>query len=156
MSEAEFEAIARMLIAETGGRGDRAELAAIAQVAVNRARVDGISVVEVLTPPGRWSRGVWNSSDRWASDFRNAHKWTGYDRATEIATAVLDGSEPNRIGPRVQFVHARNFNGCAGDGDCPNPKYPRCVDTPSGGRCSPSWVASNPVHIGRATFSVIS
>jgi len=146
------DALARMLVAETGGRGDRAELAAIAQVAVNRARHDGIDVVAVVSPPGRWSRGVWNTSDRWARDFRGAERWAGFGRARAIAIEVLSGSSESKIGGRVQFVHAANFDRCADSATCRNGWV--CMPTPSGPRCVPRWSTVDPVHVGRATFSV--
>ena len=154
------KALASMLIAETGGRGDVEELQAIAQVAVNRAERDGSSVTDVVTPPGKSSNGVWNTSQQFKRDFDQAPNHRNFARALEIAEAVLSQNYENQIGTRRQFVHAANFNRCSGQGPCDSGRASQvgrrswqCIQTQSGRRCVPSWAAVDPVNVGRATFS---
>ena len=155
------ESAARMLIAETGARGSAAELESIVQVAVNRADKDGVSVADVVGPPGRSSRGVWNNSEQFKADFENAHnRGLSWVRALEIAQRVTAGTTQNRIGTRLHFIHAANFPPCTGPGQCDSGRESQrgrerwqCIETPSGWRCVPSWAAVDPVSVGRATFS---
>ena len=163
-TDADVVAVARMLIAETGARGDGAELEGIAQVAHNRAARDGTSPSIVVGPPGSSTRGVWNNSDQFAADFAGAHRrGLAWVRAQEISRRVADGIAPNRIGTRLHFVHAQNFRRCAGTGECDSGRESQrgrkpwqCVQTGAGKRCVPSWAAVDPVNVGRATFSVPS
>lgn len=126
----DVEALARMLIVETGLNMSQEEMAQIAFVAINRARRNNRSIPEVVTPPGRPN---WNSSSTYARLFKAADSTPVWTKAKVFARRVLNGEFPNK-GYR-NFVHPEHMSGppCFGRPVLTNTKY--------GWRCVPPEVA---------------
>ena len=144
----EIQDLARIVVSETGGRGTPDERAAIAHVAVNRARKWGASIHDVgygrVRPPKYpRARSVWNKGTQWHQKLNTAPQHPAYPAMYQLASGVLTGRVPSPIGTaKTLFVH---------------------TDTQRRlGREIPSWIISRaqggtaptePVRVGRATFA---
>lgn len=142
-SEADADALARMLIAETSFSRDPAEMAQIVWVAINRSTTPGRTLRGVVTPPGL---PVWNGSSAYASRFYAAPQNPRFAAAKVFVREVLSGARPNLIGDRRSFVHPSGM---------PTPPCAEnrvAASTSAGTRCLPSWVLSGK-RVGGALFA---
>ena len=144
----EADALARLLMTETGMRADRREIAAIGQVVLNRALEYNAAVADVaynrISPPKYLrARQKWNAGAGWDDMMaRNGPNKPTYAAALALADSLLRGQEPNEIGSRTQFVHPGTQTRL--------------------GRTLPSWIVSKsqggaaryePIDIGAARFA---
>lgn len=155
-TEQDVDHLARTIWAETsvlGLPGRRSEFEAIGQVGINRARINNISLVDTLRPPGR---PLWNGSGTFRQRWNDAPNEPRFNTALEISRQLLSGEAPNLIGDRMQFVHPSGSPRCANDSSCKGRRM--CVD----GRCIPIWSIAardggnaphEPIRIGRAIVS---
>lgn len=161
-SDAEY--LARILMIEAAS-GARNEWAAIAWVAVNRARRAQSSVRAVVASNAWFGSGASAESairrvqapSGSRPDGRTAPpQYAQYPSALSFATALLEGRVPNPIGPRRHFVHPQSLPICTPDTAVPAGRV--CVD----GRLFPRWSVSTsrggsaehePIQIGRGVFS---
>lgn len=143
----DIEAMARMLLTETDLALGPDEMAQIVWVAVNRAKKWGVSLAEVVTPPG--SPRAWNTGAVYAQRFAAASSSSRWTQALAFVQDVIAGRVvPNR--GYTLFVHPQRM------------PLPPCVSTPSaprvemstvyGTRCLPSWIAQG-TQVGRALFA---
>lgn len=137
---ADVEALARMLIVETGLNMSTEEMAQIAFVAINRAQRYKRSIPEVVIPPGRPN---WNGSSTYARLFAAADSKSVWEKAKAFARRVLAGEFQNK-GYR-NFVHPEHMAGppCFG--------RPVVASTKYGLRCVPPEVAQG-TQINRTLF----
>ena len=137
---ADVEALARMLIVETGLNMSTEEMAQIAFVAINRARRYNTSIPEVVIPPGRPN---WNGSSTYARLFEAADSKPVWEKAKAFARRVLAGEFQNK-GYR-NFVHPEHMAGppCFG--------RPVVASTKYGLRCVPPEVAQG-TQISKTLF----
>lgn len=135
------EALAHMLIAETSFSRDKNEMAQIVFVAINRAKKYGVSLAEVVIPPGT---PVWNNGAPYRSRFDGAMRNVRYDAALAFVDAVLAGKYKN--GGYTAFVHP------TGMPEPPCSASRVVANTFAGTRCLPSWALGGKV-VGGAMFS---
>ncbi len=161
------EYLARVTMLEAA-RGSREEWIAIQWVAINRARAAQISVRDVVATtswPGGGASGrafveavqaPSGVSYRSAFGHPSPPDVRGYDRALDVAHAILAGEIRNPIGGRTHFVHPQSLRRCDVAGELPDGRI--CLD----GRAYPRWAVSkdqggraalDPRRIGRAVFS---
>jgi hypothetical protein len=173
--------LARVLIMEAGDIGPGDEWAAIANVAMNRAKKRGLPIKEVVANtswPGGGPRGRLfvkaiqsnETSGKLTSTYKTkdgkkktikksppmaSRRWSA---AYQFAYKTLMGDISNPIGNRTHFVHP---------GGMPKTKQPDGTKNKSGsriafkGRWLPPWVlpetvggtADNPKKVGRAVFA---
>ncbi len=134
------EALAHMLIAETSFSRDKNEMAQIVFVAINRAKKYGVSIADVVTPPGT---PVWNTGSPYRSRFDGAMRNVRYDAALAFANEVLAGKYKN--GGYTSFVHPSGM-------PAPPCSANRVASaTNAGSRCLPTW-AVNGKTVGGAVF----
>jgi hypothetical protein len=147
-SDADLDNLARMLIAETTFARAPDEMAAIVQIAINRARKRGVSISRVLIPPGRPMQ--WNGEPDYARSYYAADNHPRFAAARAFAAAVLAGERSNPIGGRTQFVHP----GRMPKPPCkPNRTWTDTGDI-AGPRCLPDWIlTSNQTRVGGALFA---
>jgi hypothetical protein len=145
--EDDAEAIARMLITETRMRAPEAELAAIAQVAINRAKKWNAPILDVVSGPKTDSiRMGWNGSSKYTSVFDTAESRQEWKVAVAFAHRVLNGEFKKHS--FITFIHPGGMPTppCRTDG------AKRIVaDTIAGQRCIPEW--SFKQTIGKAMFA---
>ncbi len=108
--ESEADALARLIICETGGRRSAREIAQIAHVAINRAReyqatVRDVAYNAIKTPKYARNRQVWNAGGRWGSMMANASSSARFPDMVAYALQILRGEIPSEIGERTQFIH---------------------------------------------------
>jgi hypothetical protein len=157
LSDAEIDAAARALIAETSllPKHSQKELAGIFFVGLNRAKARGWpqehnALVEAFTPPGQ---PLWNGAQRYRERFANADQNPRFAKALEVVKRISDGKIQNPIGSRKNFVHPSGMPRCGEDSDCRSNRF-KCIE----GRCLPIWSVSGtaryePIEIGQARFS---
>lgn len=148
VSDTDLTNTARMLISETGFLRDPNEMAAIVQVAINRANARGVPLSKVVVPA---IVPAWNNSPKYAALFAAAASNQRLPAAKAFVADVLMGKWPNRIGNRRMFVHpsGQPVPPCASSA-----KAPRLdVSTFAGERCLPPWALVNPVRVGGAQFA---
>lgn len=138
-----------MLITETGFRRDPTEMAAIVQVAINRARARGVSLGTVVRPKAPPGTPAWNNSDKYEELFDYAAKNPRLALAKAFVAEVLRGQRSSPVGPRKHFVHpaAMPVPPCISTERAPR----TAVDTFAGTRCLPPW--SPYLRIGGALFA---
>lgn len=138
----DLDALASMLIAETGFARSQAEMAQIVWVAVNRARKYGKPIYEIVSPAGR--RPAWNTGALYKKRFDAASANPRWDAARSFASKVIGGAYRN-IGATT-FVHPRAMPTppCA-----PNRT---AMSTSAGTRCLPDWIADGR-QVGGALFA---
>lgn len=142
----DLDALANMLITETGFRRDKREMAQIVYVAINRARKYDAPISRVVAP-GRPSGVIaWNASSNYRRRFNAAKSNPRWEAAREFAADILDGSSSYRNAGYTSFVHP---------GGMPTPP---CAEnrvakaTFAGTRCLPKWVATGD-RVGGAMFA---
>jgi len=136
------DGLASMILAETDLGLGRDEMAQIVWIAVNRSVRHGVSILDVVTPPGN---PTWNGSALYASRFNAARGRSSWGAAQQFVTDVLAGKvAPNR--GYTLFVHPQGM------------PVPPCaanrvqMSTQSGVRCMPAWIAQG-TQIGHAVFA---
>jgi hypothetical protein len=156
--ERDLDALADMLITETGFRKTKAEMSAIVFIAVNRARSQKKPIWYVVQPGTRSSGSCptarstqclqWNSGSAYRRLFENARNNTNWLEARSFASNVLGGAYPNP-GATV-FVHPGHSNFDMPCGSNPNwsPSYVPGYGT----RCIPTWAHKGKV-IGSGLFA---
>lgn len=127
----DLDALADMLITETGFKKSKPEMAQIIWVAVNRARKQNRPIWFVVQP-GRVPRPVWNTGALYRHRFERARSFSAWNDARAFAKKVLAGAYPNR--GYTSFVHPY-----------PMPKPPCAsnrvaTSTRYGTRCLPTWI----------------
>jgi hypothetical protein len=140
-SEADLDALTRMLIAETGFTSSKAEMAQIVFIAVNRARRNGKTLREVVTPPGT---PTWNVGALYRKRFIEAMQNPRWTAARLFVQDVLDGVYVN--GGFTSFVHP------AGMPTPPCSSNRVEASTVAGVRCIPDWITKGRV-VGSAMFA---
>ena len=171
VSEIERDALARLIWAETSMHGPQEEHAGIIMIALNRAGHPRYSILDVATPPGRSSEGVWNNGRVFRERWQNAPNHKSFARARALVDGLVDGKILNPIGDaRKLFVHPTGLNRCSGatysgnkgkrakHNGKPIGNRRRCV----GGRALPAWSVAktdggtaprDPITVGRGLFS---
>jgi hypothetical protein len=141
-SEKDLDALASMLITETGFARDKNEMAQIVFVALNRSRNHGKPVRDIVAPSQR--APVWNSGSVYKSRFEAAENDPRWSDARKFAQDVLAGAYRN-LGATA-FVHPSGM------------PVPPCsssrvaTNTIAGTRCLPGWAVGGRV-IGGAMFA---
>jgi Flp pilus assembly protein TadG len=141
-SLSDADALAHMLIAETGFNRDKNEMTQIVFAAINRAKKYGVTPAATVIPPGT---PTWNGGALYRDRFDDAPNNKRYADAKAFVQAVLSGKSPYKNNGYTSFVHP---------GGMP---VPPCsgnrleTDTVSGKRCLPEWVLSGKV-VGGAMF----
>jgi hypothetical protein len=145
--EADLDALASMLIAETGFARDKNEMAQIVFVAVNRAKKYKSTIANITTPPGR--PVAWNAAAKYRDRFNNASENPRWVAARTFAQSVLNGAYANN--GFSAFVHPENMPTAI---PCVSTvKSPRVLTaTIAGARCLPPWVVGGKV-VGKAMFA---
>lgn len=141
---ADLDALADMLITETGFVGPQPELAQIVYVALNRSRGARKSILNIVSPDAR--APLWNASDKYRRRYEAARDNPRWDTARAFAAKVISGTSgyPNR--GYTKFVHP---------GGMPTPPCSSnrvATATPYGTRCLPSWIVGG-TKVGRALFA---
>lgn len=139
--EADLDALARMLIAETGFTSAKNEMAQIVFVAVNRARRNGKTLREVVTPPGT---PTWNTGALYRKRFVEATQNPRFSAARAFVQDVLDGAYVNS--GATSFIHP------AGMPTPPCSSNRVEASTIAGVRCIPDWITKGRV-VGSAMFA---
>jgi hypothetical protein len=166
-TDADVEAVARMLLAETDFARDCDEMAQIIWVAINRAKNSGNTLSEVVNPPGRPN---WNGHSSYRDRFYKDWGAQRFEATKAFVEAVLTGNpavtsrgpcEPkvfsNMIGTRAFFLHPTGMPTCDNvGGECGNSRV--CTQTFAGPRCLPIWnvdatSAQGVLTVGKARFS---
>lgn len=146
-SEEDLDALASMLVAETGFVRDRNEMAQILFVALNRSRNYGKPLRDIVAP---WQRSpLWNSGAEYKRLFEGAREKPQWDAARRFAQDVLAGEYKN-LGTTA-FIHP---------GRMPVPPCAPCTEkrclvptnTIAGERCIPKWAVGGRV-VGGAMFA---
>lgn len=164
--EADIDALTRMLLVETSFAKSEEEMGGILQVAINRARIYGRSLREVVYPPGSPN---WNADDAYRSWYLAGPDRYGvakFNRARDFVRSYLMGSQRNLVGNSVNFLHPGGMPRCGEEcgagrvksrrtGDCytcENNRGRRCVEVQGyGTRCLPSFSIEKP---GQRVFMV--
>lgn len=140
VNETDVDSLARLLMAETGGRHSYDEETSIMQVAINRAKRHQTSIYNVVRSIR--PAPLWNSSEQYRRALENGHRAANFEKAKERARDILSGAAPNLIGPRRHFVHPATI-------------------LARGGRL-PAWIVSRsqggraeyePIDVGEARFA---
>lgn len=142
--DAGVDALARMLLAETGFKHTEPEMAQIIFIALNRARNWGIPVTLVVSPTGYVPGQAWTTGAIYRSRFERAPTWAAWPAAKMFVRRVLGGAYPN-MGFR-SFVHP---------GGMPRPPCAANrieANTASGRRCIPRWIAGG-TTVGKGLFA---
>jgi len=152
LSDADVDAMTRMLAAETDLARGQDEMVGIAQVAINRSHHSGNSIYDVVTPPGRPN---WNGSSAYLRRYNDAHLNPLFEGGKDFVRDILSGNYQNRIGDRRMFVHPSGMKrqGCSSatlNQECPDNSSRLCADTIAGARCLPRWV-----HPSHASVKVV-
>lgn len=141
-SEQDLDALADMLVVETGGVRDKNEMAQIVFAALNRSRNYGKSVRDIVAP---WQRNpLWNSGADYKRLFEAARDSPRWSQARAFAEDVLAGTYRN-LGATA-FVHP---------GRMPTPPCSSrrvATSTFAGTRCLPGWAVGGRV-VGGAMFA---
>jgi hypothetical protein len=121
----DLDALANMLITETGFNKSREEMAQIVFVALNRAKRYKLPIREVVDP-GRRKFPAWNTGAPYKRLFEGAPTRSKWLAARNFAASVMSGAYRN-LGKR-SFVHPKS------------PRFDMPCDT-RGGKWGPSYVA---------------
>lgn len=161
--ERDLDALADMLITETGFSADKAEMAAIVNIAVNRARSQKKPIWYVVQPgtrpvgscPGMSGARclMWNNGDVYETRFNNARKNAKWGPARVFAATVLAGNYVNT--GATSFVHPGhdNFDMPCKDNEPVRKGLWAPANVPGyGTRCIPKWAAGGKV-IGKGLFA---
>lgn len=138
----DLDALASMLITETGFVHPKREMAQIVFVAINRAAKHHQTLEAVVTPPSQWSVG----DDRYKAIFARAPHDPNWNAAREFAAQVVAGQSGYDNEHLMGFVHPSGM------------PHPPCAsnrvatDTIAGERCLPEWAINGRV-IGKAMFT---
>lgn len=139
---ADLDALASMLIAETDFVRDRNEMAQIVFVAINRAKKYGYTLERVVTPPGK---PTWNGATGYRTRFEDAPGNPRWAAARVFVGQVLSGLLFKNEGATL-FVHPTGLK----EPPCSGPYV--ATSTFAGQRCLPTW-AVNGKLIGGAMFA---
>lgn len=142
--EDDMDALADMLITETGFKHAKPEMAQIVWIAANRARKQNKPLWFVVQP-GAGPRPVWNNGPLYRQRFENARNNSKWVEARAFAQSVIGGAYPN-LG-KTAFIHPQ-----------PMPTPPCATNrvlaqTEWGQRCVPPWVLADTQKIGSAWFA---
>lgn len=141
-SENDLDALASMLITETGFARNKNEMAQIVFVALNRSRNHGKPVRDIVVPSQR--NPVWNSGSVYKSRFEAAENDPRWDAARKFTQDVLAGAYRN-LGATA-FVHPSGM---------PTPPCSSgrvATNTIFGQKCLPGWAVGGRV-VGGAMFA---
>jgi hypothetical protein len=143
----DLDALANMLITETGFRKSREEMAQIVFVALNRANKWRTSIANVVSPYST-AKTVWNDAEPYRDRFLAAKSNPRWGEARAFADAVINGRSGYRNLGATLFLHP------GGMSKPPCGKNRVSVDTGSyyGVRCLPEWSA-RATSVGTARFS---
>ena len=141
--ERDLDALANMLITETGFNKSREEMAQIVYVAINRAKRQGKPIWFVVQP-GSDPRPVWNTGAIYRKRFEEARDNPRWLAARNFASQVLSGAYRN-LGVTA-FVHPKPMPSppCASNRVATSTSY--------GTRCLPKWIVDGR-QIGTAWFA---
>lgn len=139
----DLDALADMLITETGFKKGRTEMAQIVWVAVNRARRQDKPIWFVVQPGGA-PRPVWNTGPLYRQRFERARTFANWSAARDFAKSVVAGAYPNL--KKGSFVHPYPMPTppCASNRVATSTSY--------GTRCLPPWIVKGQ-QIGTAWFA---
>jgi hypothetical protein len=139
----DLDALADMLITETGFNRDKNEMAQIVWVAANRSRKYRKPIYNIVDPGGRFP--AWNAGPVYRQRFEAAQANSRWDAARAFAKSVLSGAYRN-LGHSA-FVHP---------GGMPTPPCSSNRVATSTGyygmRCLPQWAVGGQV-VGGALFA---
>lgn len=144
----DLDALANMLITETGFNKSREEMAQIVFVAVNRARKYNLPLWEVVDPDRR-AFPAWNPGSGYKRRFEAAEQNRNWVAARNFSANVLAGQYRN-LG-KTLFVHPKSPNfdmPCDTRGGKWGPSYVPGYGT----RCIPLWAHDGRV-VGSGLFS---
>jgi hypothetical protein len=141
--ERDLDALADMLITETGFNRDRSEMAQIVFVAVNRARKYRKPIYSIVDPSGR--APAWNAGAPYRQRFEAAQSNSRWGAARAFAQDVLSGAYRNM--GHSAFVHPGGMPTppCSSTRVATNTGY-------YGIRCLPQWAVGGKV-VGGAMFA---
>lgn len=144
--ERDLDALADMLITETGFNKSREEMAQIVFVAINRARKQGKPIWFVVQP-GTGPRPVWNTGSAYRQRFEAARDNPRWVSARNFAAQVMAGAYSN-LG-KSSFVHPKPMPvpPCASNRVATSTSY--------GVRCLPQWIVGGR-QVGTAWFAGLS
>jgi len=165
VSSRDLDALANMLITETGFRKSKKEMAAIVFIAVNRSQGQNKPLWYVVQPgnrpkgscPGRREDRClqWNAGANYRRRFENARSNSRWIAARDFAASIVNGTSGFRNTGATSFVHPGhpNFNIPCKD----NPQVRKGWWSPSyvpgyGTRCIPKWAQKGTV-IGTGLFA---
>lgn len=140
----EVDALARMILAETGLESSEAEMAQIIFIALNRAKAWGIPVTQVVNPTGYRKGEAWTTGALYRTIFNKAHTRSDWQAAKAFVRRVLSGEFSNK--GFMAFVHPARM------------PTPPCAsnrveaDTIAGRRCVPAKVARG-TTVGKGLFA---
>jgi hypothetical protein len=159
----DLDALADMLITETGFSADKAEMAAIVNIAVNRARAQKRPIWYVVQPGKRpvgscpWTKDarclMWNDGDVYEKRFKNARSNARWGAARVFAATVLAGNYVNT--GATSFVHPGHANfdmPCKDNKPVREGKWAPANVPGYGTRCIPKWAHGGKV-IGKGLFA---
>jgi hypothetical protein len=141
-SNRDFDALANMIITETGFNHSKSEMAQIVWIAINRSKRQDKPIWFVVQP-GRGPSPVWSTGVPYRIGFERAPQHPRWEEAREFVELVFNGAYPNL--KKTAFVHP---------GGMP---VPPCASnrvqttTPYGERCLPPWDFDT--VIGKAWFA---
>jgi hypothetical protein len=144
-SDDDLDALASMLITETGFNRDRGEMAQIVFVALNRAKKWKVYPSDVVAPAST-APVQWNGGAAYARMFAAAPSQAKWQAARDFVAKVQNGTSGYSNAGKTAFIHP---------GGMPTPP---CSDnrvsasTSSGTRCIPAWAVNGRV-IGGAMFA---
>jgi len=141
-SEADLDALANMLIAETSFARNKNEMAQIVFVALNRSRDYGKAVQDIVSPAQR--SPTWNSGADYKRLFESARTNPRWNAARGFSENVLAGAYQN-LGATA-FVHPAAMS----TPPCSSNRV--ATSTFAGTRCLPSWAVGGRV-VGGAMFA---
>jgi len=140
----DLDALASMLISETGFAHSKQEMAQIVFVALNRAAMHKVSPEAIVTPPGKPEE--WNRGALYRALFTRAPRHVHWQHAREFAAEVVSGTSGYQNAHALAFVHP---------GGMPIPPCSSnrvATDTIAGERCLPQWAVNGRV-IGKGMFA---
>lgn len=105
--------LARVLVVELDGGGTDAERAGIVHVAINRSRLYGAPIADVIRSrvAGRseWGSGCGGSPTcAYNRELDAARTHPAFGEMADVTRAILEGDIPNSIGGRLTFCHPRH------------------------------------------------
>jgi hypothetical protein len=144
----DLDALANMLIAETGFNRNRAEMAQIVYIALNRSKKWGDPISRIVAPGYSGATVPWNAKGvPYRVRFNEADVDPRWEAAREFAASVMDNASGYRNLGLTSFLHP---------GGMPTPPCSSgrsAVSTAVGTRCLPSKYASGAKTVGGALFA---